>query len=98
MKGIHRITIIETQADGSTRVGAEATPRKKKRKRSKGLKSSERNARLVIEAMQTYADELDARHRSSSRKKKDGWLRDMNWNVAKAGRKATKKLRKLRLF
>ena len=35
----------------------------------------------MIEAMQTYADELDA-HRSSSRKK-NGWLRDMNWNVAK---------------
>ena len=98
MKGIRRVTIVETQSDGSQRVVAEASPRKRKRKRSKGLKSSERNTRVVIEALQTYADELGSRHRSSSRKKKDGWLRDMNWNVAKASRKASKKLRKLRIF
>ena len=98
MKGIRRVTIVETQSDGSQRVVAEASPRKKKRKRSKGLKSSERNTRVVIEALQTYADELGSRHRSSSRKKKDGWLRDAPKNTVRAQQKAFKKLRKITLI
>jgi hypothetical protein len=98
MKGIRRITIVEHAADGSRQTVAVGKKKKNKKKRSRGLKSAERNTRVVIEALQTYADELDGRHRKSARARKDGWLRDMNWNLFKASRKANKKLRKMRVF
>ena len=89
MAFIRRITIIES--DGSTR--SRRVGKKRKRRVTKGLKPLERAQRKTLSAAKRFTSVLDARNRRSNRKKRDGFLRDVPKNQAKALRKALKKLR-----
>jgi hypothetical protein len=68
-----------------------------KRKTSKLFSPAERMARRIAEAQRTYADSYLARHEQSNAKKKDGWIKDFQYNVSKAANKGTKRLKLRRL-
>ena len=68
-----------------------------KRKISKIFGPVERMARRFAEAQRTYADTYLARHERSNAKKKDGWIRDFQYNVGKAANKGTRRLKLRRL-
>jgi hypothetical protein len=98
ISGVRRVVVFEQGADGALNKVAEYQKKSKKRKRSRGMKTPERNTRKLHSAMRTFVDELDQRHNKSSSKKKDGWLKDGPKNTMKAQRKAFKKFRKIRVF
>ena len=98
IKGVKNIVVFQAEDDGSLVKTAEYKKSKRKRKRSKSLRRPEKNARKLRAAMRTFLDEADARHDRSSRKKKDGWLRDGPKNTMRAQRKAFKKLRKISII
>lgn len=91
-KGVaKKVTWLHASPEG---VQAETVFQKKTRKRkvSRPLKGIEKAHRRVLEAASSFASTLLDRHERSSSKRRDGWLRDGNWNVLKANRKAWKKL------
>ena len=98
IKGVRRITVFSPDENGDLQAVADYGKSKSRRRRSRMLKLPERNMRKVNEAARAFVDELDTRHDRSTRKKKDGWLRDGPQNVMKANRKALKKLQKMRIF
>jgi Family of unknown function (DUF6312) len=65
---------------------------KKSKKGSRGLRAVERLTRRWTEATNSATDRYLSRHKKSNRKRKDGWLRDVNLNVTRAGQKGWKKL------
>lgn len=92
-KFIARITVVSLDP-GHKESKVVYKDKKKKRKLSKWLVPMERWQRRSLEAQQTYNDELLARHNRSNRKRRNGFLRDGFLNVARAQRKAMKRLRK----
>lgn len=91
MAFVKRLTLIH--ADGTAHSRRLGKGRKKQRKVSRGLEDVEELSRKGIDALSRYADVLGSRHRRSTAKKKDGWLRDAPENQRKAISKAIKKLR-----
>lgn len=86
-KKIRRIVILSAG-------GGEATTlykaKAKKRKSSRTLKPVEKVVRRLGKANSEYATTYLKRHKKSSRKKRDGWLRDLNYNLHRAARKHAK--------
>ncbi len=97
-KSVRRVTVLK--ADG--RNGVEAvTIFKQGRKKKKGtrvLRPLERLARTVAKSSDAGASTYLSRYRKSSRKRRDGWIRDMPVNSMRAASKALKELSPGRLL
>jgi hypothetical protein len=91
-KAIRKITVFDRDATGSLMPVVVFDRRRKRKKQTKGLKPLERLVRSVADGYDRYGSTYAKRHRRSNRKRKDGWLRDIVQNVAKAGDKSRKKL------
>lgn len=90
MSFVKRITVIQ---DGvAEKVFGE---KKKKRKSTRMMRPLEKMTRRMLEAGNEMTGEALDRHNRSSRKRKDGWARDMLKNSMKANQKAVKKLVKM---
>ncbi len=87
---IRRITVFGRDITGSLRPVVLFDRRKKKKKQTKGLKPVERLVRTVVDANDAFGSTYAKRHRRSNKKRRDGWLKDMASNVAKAGNKGRK--------
>lgn len=66
---------------------------KRRKKVSRRLRSLERTVDQLTSASNTFSSVYQSRHRESNRKKKDGWLRDLNDNLFRSLRKARKKIK-----
>lgn len=101
-KSIKRITILKADADGQQTgsIGRVVVKRKrKKKKQSKGLvRIWERAARGYARSNRRTADEYLSRHRRSSKKRRDGWLRDFTYNWGRASRKGNKQFKLSKIF
>jgi Family of unknown function (DUF6312) len=86
---VRRIVVVGS--DGQGRLLYERETRKRK-KGSPGLRQVEKLIRRGIKATQTGSDRYLERHQRSNEKRRDGWLRDLALNVAKANRKGVKVL------
>jgi hypothetical protein len=95
-KGIKRISIPQAGA-GMAMIVYKAKGKKKK-KQSFGLKAFDKLLRRSAKAQQTFASEYRDRHDRSNRKKRDGWFRDLSWNLSRSGDKARKKSKMNRLL
>lgn len=76
--------------------GTTSTPlhkQKRRRRTSKRWRPFERMLRRVSTAQATAAGEYLGRHQRSSRRKRNGWLKDLGKNASKAGRRGFKKLK-----
>jgi hypothetical protein len=89
---VKRVTVIERNADGTSTSVVYKAKGKKKRKVSRGLKGVEKLERRFLEAGNTFTSELLSRHNRSTRKRRDGFLRDGHANLVKSQLKAVKKL------
>jgi len=93
MAFIRTVTVIRHEAAGTrAEVVYRSDAGSKKRKVSRGLRPLEKVQRRVLKAQQVFGDEMLRRHEKSSRKRRNGFLRDGGRNQAGAMSKALKKL------
>lgn len=86
--GLKRVVVLRREdSDGDyadTIFGKRGKKRRKRKKQSKFLspweKTVRRAAKRQVKASNIYLD----RHERSNRKKKNGWIRDLNKNVSKS--------------
>lgn len=93
LKGVRSITLVARGTDGA-RVATTLyeTKRKKRKKGSPGLCEVDRLVRRSARAQKAIIDTYQERHDRSNRKRRDGWLDDLNRNVFKANAKGLRKL------
>jgi hypothetical protein len=92
-KSVQRITVLEQGSNGSVTPVVVFRGGKRSRKASRYARPLERTVRRWADAYgEAYSNYL-TRHNKSSRKRRDGWIRDFNLNFARANRKGFKKLR-----
>jgi hypothetical protein len=90
--------LAHQQSPGRLAVYSYRKKKKKKRKRSRELKGLERAVRRTAMASSSFSNRYLKAHRKSTRKKKDGWLRDLDDNLYKASKKGNKKLKLRRIL
>jgi hypothetical protein len=86
-KKVRRITVLSAGESGAVTL---YKSKNKDQKISRGLKPLEKAVRRLGKASNIASKVYLKRHKKSSGKKKDGWLRDFNYNVYKAARKHAK--------
>src|SRR6478609_3569496 len=96
---VQRVTVLEPSSGGgfNAKVLYSKDKARGRKKGTRGLRTLDRLTRRVAEAHGKLADVYLVRHNRSN-KKKDGWLRDLGINVAKASQKALKTLRPEKVF
>ena len=93
-KGVKRITFIEPfQVTPTAEPMDVIEQHRRKKKTSRGLRAIEKLTRRYAVAMREFSGTYLARHDRSNRKKRDGWLRDYLFNLARANKQALNKLR-----
>ena len=89
---VRRITILNRDETGQIVPVVVFDKARRKKKGTRALRPAERLARRLVEASAIVADNYLGTHKKANKKRRDGWLRDMNVNVIRAGRKGWKKL------
>jgi hypothetical protein len=92
-KGVRKVISVETDSDGTRTVTT--MYRKRKPKKRSNYSSVERVVRAAGASVRSLGEDYLARHDKSNRSKSDGWIRDLPYNVFRAGRKASGKLQLL---
>ncbi len=92
-KTVAQITIVRTDAAGNTMPSVIYRKDKKSKKGSPGLRTIEKVTRHIVSAHNAGAENYLAHHKKSNRKKKDGWIRELGSNLARAQAKTIKDLR-----
>ena len=95
VKGVRRIIRLEQDPAGGYApiVLYDRSNNRKKKKTTKLLRPVERLLRQISDAQSTTAIEYQARHRRSSEKKKNGWLKDLGRNLSKSQRRGRKRIK-----
>jgi hypothetical protein len=88
-----RVTVVTGRGASATQVVV-YEQRRKGRKSSMMFKGAEKLVRRSMAAQAAYANRYLERHQASNAKHRDGWMRDSVYNVASAGKKAVKVMRK----
>jgi hypothetical protein len=93
-KGIRSIVLLTPNASGElvAETVFRAKRRKCKKKGSVGIRQVERMVRRAGKGQQAMIDSYLVRHGRSNRKRRDGWLQDMGYNVFKATGKGLRQL------
>ena len=91
-RSVRKVSLVKLDGSGVVVLHRGKKSRKKKKKQSWELKPFERASRRFSDANLAAAKSYSKRHRKSNRKKRDGWLRDMPGNMAKASWKGWKEL------
>jgi Family of unknown function (DUF6312) len=84
---IRRITVLQPDPSGVIAPLIVYERRGRKKKGSRELRPFERLTRGCAKTGEAVATTYVRRHRRSNRKRRDGWVRDMSVNVARAARK-----------
>ena len=87
---IKRVTILSHNAEGQVAPTLIYEREKKKKRQTKSLEPIETMVRRAADGMKQCAESYAARHRQSNEKRRDGWIRDLNSNVMRAGRRGAK--------
>jgi hypothetical protein len=90
-KAIRRIVVLAPN-EGET-VTVYKGKKRKKKKGSRLWRPLEKTVRRLTKANRKYIGTYRGRHNKSNRKKKNGWLRDFNYNVLRATEKQAKALK-----
>jgi len=97
-KTVRRITVLSPEVEGWQAMTIYKKKRRKKKKGVRVLRPLEKGVRRLARADRTFSDTYLKRHKKSTRKKRDGWLRDLNYNLYHAGRRQAKALKIPRWF
>jgi hypothetical protein len=90
-KDVRSVVVVRPDASGRT-VSTTVHQTVRKSKGTRWLRPIEKSVRRTAEAGQVFADAYLKRHQRSNEKKKDGWLRDLGYNVYRADSKRRKKI------
>jgi hypothetical protein len=91
---VRSVTLLQSNSNGEvTAVVLHKDGGKKKRKTSGGLRVVEKVLLQLMDAQKETTDGYRRRFKSSSRKKRDGWLVDMPANMFKAVRDGARTIR-----
>ena len=93
-KCVRQVVKLQRSDDGSLEPVVVYKGGTQKRKSSSALKPLERTVRKMANAQLRFAQSYLDKHKSSSRKRRDGWLKDFGANIANAGTKGQKALTK----
>ncbi len=84
-KGVKRIVIPQAQGLGPAAGSYVMKGRKRKHKKlSKSTTLFEKIARRTARVQRAISNDYLVRHNRSNRKKRDGWLRDLGYNIFRA--------------
>jgi hypothetical protein len=100
-KSVRQILLLKPDASGSlvpTTLFDRSARDRPKKKGSRLLRPMERAFRYMADATATTAGVYAQRHRESNRKRKDGWLCDINRNVMRASQKGARRVKIYRLM
>ena len=97
-KSVLKVVRLEKDANGNPAPTVLYKKASKRKKQTGGLRGLEKVVRRYAKAESEYADAYLEKHERSNSKKKDGWLKDLAPNLARAERKGVKKLRLVRLI
>ena len=92
-KSIRRITVLERDESGRVTPNVLYERSGKKQRQSPMLKPVETFVRRAAEAGASGAERYVVRHRRSNRKRRNGWLRDVNVNLFRALRRGAKDMK-----
>ena len=96
---VRRIVVLSKDPSGAVvPVTLYEKSEEKKKKGMRVFRPLEKAVRRFADATAVYADSYTDRHQDSNRKRRDGWMRDMNINMARAARKGAKRLKINRMF
>lgn len=91
---VRKVTVLQQGPDGQvTPVVVYRSTQKNKKKQTRLLKPFEKAVRQFAKAERTWAQSYLDRHDESNRSRRDGWVRDVTFNVSKAAAKAGRQLR-----
>jgi hypothetical protein len=97
-KGVQEVVVLRRQPGGRLRATTLYEKRKRRKKGTWGLNQVGKVVRTFAASQRAAAEAYLERHERSSRKKKDGWVRDLPYNVYRAARRGAKKLRAVALL
>ncbi len=89
-KLIRRIILLERDGSGSLMPQTLWKPKKSKKKVRKELRPLDRAVRKAGKAQKSFGETLLARHKRSNKKRKNGGIRDLAKNLARASKRASK--------
>lgn len=97
-KSVRSVVVLRPDASGRMVSAILHAPERKTKKGTRWLRPVEKMVRRATKGEQAFADAYLARHQGSNEKKRDGWLRDLGYNIYKADTKRRKKWRILDSF
>jgi len=98
MDHIELVRTVRREGEPDVIVYRRRSARGRKKRGTRALRVPERALDQLARAGQTLTSTYSERHRFSNRKKKDGWLRDLNENVYRAVRNANRQIDVLKIF
>jgi Family of unknown function (DUF6312) len=98
MDRIELVRTVRREGEPDVIVYRRRPARGRKKRGSKQLRMAERAVDQMARAGQALTGTYSERHRYSNRRKKDGWLRDLNDNLYRAARNANRQVDVLKIF
>jgi len=95
---IRKVTVLGRDAEGQVVPTVIYEQKKKKKRQSRTLEPIEAFVRRAADGAARCAESYTERHRKSNKKRRDGWLRDLNFNVMRAGKAGAKRAKITRLM
>lgn len=92
-ESVRSVTVLRPDASGRMISTTLHEPETGKKRGTKKLRPVERAVVRATKGMRECADAYLERHDRSNEKKKNGWVRDLPYNLYKADRKGMKKLK-----
>jgi hypothetical protein len=95
-KSIRRVILLAHDEAGQAAPVVVYERGRKKKPQTRLFRPLEQVVRRAASAQAAFADSYVSRHRDSNTKARDGWIRDLNRNVARATRRGVKRARVFR--
>jgi hypothetical protein len=98
MDHIELVRTVQRDGEPDVVVYRRRSAQGRKKRGSKELRVPERAVDQLARASQAFTASYSDRHSASNRRKKDGWLRDLNDNLYRAARSANRQIDVLKIF
>jgi hypothetical protein len=92
-RGVQEVILLSQDERGRRRPRTVYRRSKRRKKGTDPLGSVGKVVRKLVAAQETAARTYLRRHDESNREKRDGWLRDLSYNVYRANRRGVRKVR-----
>ncbi len=91
-RGVESIVVIKREGDGQHTTRTVYRRGQRRKRGSEPLDAMGRAVRKLAEGQRTAAEKYLERHDRSNREKRDGWVRDLSYNVYQATNRGLRKV------